>query len=53
MNYKKKNVKFIIILQHFFKNRLSIINKFKIEHIFLSNIIENSSIKSISILFNI
>ena len=51
MNYKQNQIKFIIILQHFFKNRLDIINKFKVEHIFLSNIIENSSIKLLD-LFN-
>ena len=51
MNYKKKHLKFIIILQQFFKNRFRIVHKFNNEHIFLSNIIENSSIKLLD-LFN-
>lgn len=49
MNIKKDNIKFIIILQHFFKNRLRIIHKFNKEHIFLSNLIEESSSKLLNL----
>mgnify|MGYP003981064111 FL=1 len=45
MNSKKTDIKFIIILQKFFKQRLHIIKKFNNEHLFLSILIEESSNK--------
>ena len=45
MNTTKNNIKYIIVLQRFFKRRLHIIQTFNIEHTFLSSLIEDSSLK--------
>ena len=45
MNTTQNNIKYIIVLQRFFKRRLHIIQTFNIEHTFLSSLIEDSSLK--------
>ena len=49
MNIKTEHIKFVIVLQKFFKNRLRIIHKFNNDHVFLSTLIEESSSKLIHI----